>query len=369
MVGCGTVEDPPIRPSLAITEVLAGDPAGFARADGPREFTFPRDHGSHPEFRTEWWYYTGHLATPDGAEFGFQLTFFRSALPQVDDPSESPSAWRPDDLWMAHFAVSDLEAGEFYPFERFARGAVGLAGASESGFDVWLEDWRAVAVDPDDPNSAVRLVARENGVELDLLVHPERAPVLQGVDGLSQKGAAPGNASYYYSVTRWQAAGTLTVAGHVAPVAGSAWLDREWSSSALEPGQVGWDWFSLQLDDGADLMLYVMRRADGSADPRSAGTWQSAAGEIERLDHTDFHVRSTASWQAPSGVTYPAAWRVEVPALDLELAVSPRLADQELRLAFRYWEGSVEVTGARAARALAGRGFAELTGYKVVEPR
>jgi len=265
---------------------------------------------------------------------------------------------------MAHLAIGDFDGGVFRPYERFARGALGLAGASPTTLNVWLEDWRATALRPDDPSSPVRLVAADGDVALDLVLSPQRGPLLQGDEGLSQKGSQPGNASYYYSVTRWEAEGTLRVAAETLTVDGSAWMDREWSSSALEPGQIGWDWFSLQLDDGSDLMLYMMRRADGSVDSTSSGSWLSAAGQVHRLDSSDFAVVPTATWTSPDGIEYPSAWRLEVSALELELEVMPRLADQQLRGTFRYWEGGVRATGTRGGQQISGRGFVELTGYE-----
>ncbi len=366
---CGAPEALPEAPALEITEVLAGDSTGFARADAPRDFSFPRDHGSHPDFRTEWWYYTGHLQSDDARDFGFQLTFFRSALGSSNAPVALRSAWRADNLWMGHLAVGDYAANRFWPFERFARGAAGLAGARSDGLGVWLEDWQATAHRPAERSSSVQLRAHADGVGIDLIVEPVVEPLLQGNAGLSQKGEAAGNASYYYSVTRWRARGSVTLPGEVVPVTGTAWLDREWSSSALESGQVGWDWFSLQLAGGSDLMLYVMRRADGTVDRHSSGTWRSTTGEIVRLSADAFDLTATSTWLAPSEVRYPATWQLRIPELDLELAITPRMADQELRLAFRYWEGGVDARGTRAGEAIDGKGFAELTGYGATPDR
>jgi len=364
-MACGGDVSVPEPPRIAITEVLAGDATGFARADRAREFVFPRDHGSHPGFRTEWWYFTGHLRAADDREFGFQLTFFRSTLTPPEEPETSGgSAWRTDDVWMAHLALGDFDGGKFRSHERFARGAMGLAGASANGLDVWLEDWQATALRPEDLESPVRLVASAGDVALDLVLRPQRLPLLQGDQGLSQKGSRPGNASYYYSVTRWQAEGELGLAEEALAVDGSAWMDREWSSSALEPGQVGWDWLSLQLDDGSDLMLYMMRRADGSIDTTSSGSWQPRSGQARRFGSSDFAMVPTAWWTSPDGVEYPSSWRLEIRSLDLELEIVPRLANQELRGTFRYWEGGVGATGTLGGQPVGGRGFVELTGYE-----
>jgi predicted secreted hydrolase len=344
-----------------LSEVLGGDDAGFVRAVEPREFVFPRDHGAHPDYRTEWWYFTGHLADADANDFGFQFTLFRSGLP--GDRAGDVTGWRARDLWMGHFAVGDFTRERFFPFERFARGAAGLAGASETEFDAFLEGWRVVAEEPARADSPVLLDADAGDVALRLRLVPTRPPVLQGDAGLSQKGAEPGNASYYYSMPRWEAEGAIRVPAGSFEVSGTAWLDREWSTSVLEPGQMGWDWFSLQLDDGSDLMLYVMRREDGSVDSHSSGTLVDPEGAATRLRRDDFEIVPTGTWTAPEGHVYPAVWRVRVPGAGLDLTVTPRMADQEVRLTFRYWEGAVLATGTREGRDVSGRGFVELTGY------
>lgn len=360
-IACGPAPvDSGPEPYLAITEVLAGDPEGFAVAELPRDFVFPADHGRHPEFRTEWWYFTGHLAGEQ--DYGFQLTFFRSGLPEAA-AAASDSAWRPDDLWMAHFAVGNYTAGRFHAEERFARGAAGLAGAADARFDVWLEDWSLTAVDPTRSDSALELRAATGEITLDLRLVPQRLPVLNGEAGLSRKGTAPGNASYYYSMTRWEAGGTLIGPDGADAVAGQAWLDREWSTSALEPGQIGWDWFSLSLSDGTDVMLYLMRRDDGTFDLTSSGTWVNADGSSEPLALEDYDVRVLDVWKSPSGSEYPAGWEIRIPDRALELRITPLLADQELRHTFRYWEGGVAVEGTHGETTVSGRGFVELTGY------
>lgn len=354
--------------ALRVEDVLGGPADGFEIADGSHEIGFPADHGPHPGFRSEWWYLTGNL-TADGRDFGYQLTIFRTAL--QPSPVESTSAWATRQVYMGHLAVGDLTAGAFRAHERFARGALGLAGARTQPFRVWIEDWvmetegdAAATGDTLEGLLPMRVRAAEEGVELDLLLDYDRPLVLQGDGGRSQKGSAPANASYYYSVTRLRTRGTVTLDGAQHAVEGLSWLDREWSSSALESGQVGWDWFSLQLSDGSDLMLYVLRRDDGSIDPNSSGIQVNADGGTRRLEADAFEIVPLASWRSPaSGVEYPARWRLDVPALDLRLQVTPRQSDQELRLAFRYWEGAVAVQGTRGGEPLTGRGFVELTGY------
>ena len=351
--------------SLSVAETLAsGDTAGYERAVEPREFTFPRDHGAHPAFRNEWWYFTGNLEAPSGAggagrAFGFQLTIFRNAL-RPDTAATVASPWAARQAYMGHFGITDLEAGTFYAFERFDRGAVGLAGAESRPLRVWVGDWE---IRSRDSGPGFTLRAEEGGVGLELTLDAEKPVVLQGDRGLSRKGPEPGNASYYYSLTRLQAEGTVTVAEGTWPVSGQAWLDREWSTSALSPGLVGWDWFALQLDDGSELMVYRLREEGGGTGPFSAGTFVHPGGEVTRLGADEFALEATGRWTSPRGGTYPSGWRVRVPGVGLDVRVEPVLEDQELDLAFRYWEGAVRVEGRRGAQPVEGRGYVELTGY------
>ncbi len=365
LLHCRDKEPAAPEASLSVAGALrAADDRGYAKALAPRDFAFPADHGPHPDFRTEWWYFTGNLASRDGRQFGFQLTFFRSALAPAMPPRES--AWAARQAWLAHFTVTDVAGGRFHSFERWSRGAVGLAGAQALPFRVWLQDWSAAA--DGGPVFPLRLRAAQGEVGIDLLLRQGKPPVLQGDRGLSRKSAEPGNASYYYSLTRMPAAGTVRVGEERLAVSGSAWMDREWSTSALGPDQVGWDWFSLQLADGSELMLYRLRRRDGSADPASSGTVIGPSGATRRLGLDDFAIEATDRWESPrSQARYPARWRLRVPSQDLDLTVTPLLADQELDVSFRYWEGAVEVEGTRAGRPVDGLGYVELTGY--TEPR
>jgi predicted secreted hydrolase len=357
LLGC---RDRPIEPraSLSVSRALrSADDRGYARAFAPREFRFPADHGPHPEFRTEWWYYTGNLATAAGRRFGFQLTFFRSAL-APGMPARS-SAWATRQAWLAHFTVSDVQGGKFHSFERWSRGAVGLAGAQADPFRVWVKDWTAEGKPP-----AMHLTASAEDIGIDLVLQPGKPPVLQGERGLSRKSSEPGNASYYYSLTRMPAVGTVRLGGERFPVTGAAWMDREWSTSSLGADEVGWDWFALQLADGSDLMLYRLRRKDGRADPASSGTVIGPRGETRPLSLAGFQLESSGEWRSPrSGARYPARWWVRVPSEGLDLEVRPLLADQELDVSFRYWEGAVAVEGTRRGKPVQGQGYVELTGY------
>lgn len=347
---------PPAEP-FDLAEALGGvAEAGFERAVAPRSFRFPEDHGAHPGYRNEWWYFTGNLEGAEGRRFGFQLVFFRNAL--VSGKAAGGSLWRSHQSWMAHLSLSDIQEGGFHAFERFSRGALGLAGAQAQPFGVWLDDW-AVS----EEEGGWRLRAAEGEIALNLLLKPQRRPVLQGEAGLSRKSGKPGNASYYYSIPRLGVAGEVSIAGHGHPVKGLAWLDREWSTSALGQEQAGWDWFSLQLSDGSDLMFYRLRRKDGQVDPFSAGSWMQADGQLIPLGPDDLKLEVRERWQSPLGGSYPVRWGLAIPGHDLALEVTPAMMNQELDLLVRYWEGAVDVRGKRSGRPIQGRGYLELTGY------
>ena len=272
------------------------------------------------------------------------------------------SAWAASQAWLAHFTVSDMDGGRFHSFERWSRGAVGLAGAQAEPFRVWVKDWTAAALQG--PAPPMRLTASAEDVGLDLILRQGKPPVLQGDRGLSRKSAEPGNASYYYSLTRMPAAGTVRLGGERFAVTGLAWMDREWSTSSLGRDQVGWDWFALQLADGWDLMLYRLRRKDGSVDPASSGSLVAPEGEVRILKKPDFQADSSGEWRSPrSGGRYPDRWRVRIPSEELDLEVRPLLADQELDVSFRYWEGAVGIQGTHHGRPVRGHGYVELTGY------
>jgi predicted secreted hydrolase len=361
LAGCGPGASPPPEEGPRVADLLGGDADRFERALPGGTLAFPADHGAHPDYRSEWWYFTGNLATREGRHFGFQLTFFRFAL-SPDEPARD-SAWASRQIWMAHLAVSDPAAGRFSFRERLSRGALGLAGARTLPLAVWLDDWRLESTA--DEFLPLRLVARDDGVALDLTLDPGKPRVLQGQDGLSAKGPEPGNASWYYAYTRLPAAGRIELEGEAFEVTGLAWLDREWGTSALGPGVEGWDWFALQLDDGAELMVYRLRRADGTAAADSAGSLVAADGGILRLGSADFELAPTRLWTSPaSGVTYPVAWTVNVPSAGLELRVEPWQDDQEMNVSVRYWEGAIRVRGTRDGRPVGGNGYLELAGYR-----
>jgi predicted secreted hydrolase len=333
----------------------------WREAQAGYRLAFPRDHASHPDYKIEWWYYTGNLDTTSGRRFGYQVTFFRVG---VDPAPENPSAWAVRDLYMAHLAVSDPQ-GQRYRFdEKLTRGGPGLSGAATDAYRVWNEDWRAGL----DSAGRHAISARSRSVAVDLLLAEGKSPVVNGVDGISQKGAQAGNASHYYSITRMPTRGALEIDGERFEVQGESWMDHEFGTSFLEAEQQGWDWLSLQLGDGRELMLYQLRRSDGSRDPRSSGTIVDAQGRPTRLAAADFTMAKTGpSFRADSGATYPTGWTVAVPAAGLALAVTTPLQNQELvtpAAGIAYWEGLVDVSGTARGSPVTGRGYLEMTGYK-----
>jgi predicted secreted hydrolase len=329
----------------------------------PRDFSFPEDHGPHPAYRNEWWYVTGNLDGADGERFGFELTLFRFAAAPTGGtrPAAQGSAWATNQVYIGHFAVTDIEAQRFHVAQRHARAALGLAGAQAQPLRVWVEDWHLQESIRDE--DAWTLHAADRGIELSLSLEALKPPVLNGAGGVSQKSSDRGNASYYYSIPRLKARGTLSVGGAIQDVSGLAWLDREWGSSALSRDQEGWDWFALQLSDGSDFMYYNLRRTGGGNDPHSAGTFSSDEGDSVQLSQSDVTLDVKDYWDSPRGGRYPMGWTITAPRLDLVLQVEPVLEAQELDTSVRYWEGAVDVAGVRAGSPVGGRGYVELTGY------
>jgi predicted secreted hydrolase len=330
---------------------------GFKRADRPREFDFPADHGAHPEYATEWWYFTGNLATQDGRPFGYQLTLFRVGLAAGMPAGDAPL--RSTQMYMGHLAITDIREQRHHSQERFSRAAAGLAGARTVPLRVWLGSW-AISGQATGP-FPLRLRADAEDIEIDLTLQPGDKPrVLQGDAGWSQKSAAPGNASYYYSHTRLPTSGRLRVGDAWYQVSGNSWLDREWSSSALGPDQAGWDWFALHLQDGRDLMFYRMRGKQGEAQSFSQGVLVDQHGETLKLDLDNTRLSPNQHWQSDaSGVRYPVGWRLQVPGKGIDLQIDARVADQEMNHSVRYWEGAVAVSGSHR-----GVGYLEMSGYQ-----
>jgi predicted secreted hydrolase len=267
---------------------------------------------------------------------------------------------------MAHFAVTDLDRRQFHATERYARDALGLAGAEAAPFRVWLDDW-SLGIPPGEGGakdmSYWNLRAADKGYAFDLQLRPVTPPVLNGDAGLSQKSGTPGTASYYYSIPRLSAQGRVVRDGKPLDVTGLAWLDREWGSGSLGADQQGWDWFALQLDDGSTLMFYALRKLDGQRDTHSAGTWFAPDGTTRALANNDVQIETKDYWTSPRGGRYPARWQLRVPSLSLDVDIEPRLADQELDTNPRYWEGAATIKGTRASHPIAGKAYVELVGY------
>ena len=341
-------------------------PPGFETALEPRAFDFPSDHAAHPRYRSEWWYFTGNVNDETGASFGFQLTLFRFALRPT--PSESRSPWRRSNIFLGHFAVSDVDVNAFHNFERQSRPALDLAGAKGGATDghapkIWLRDWVIELIDTE--KEIWRLQARESDVSIALELTALRPIAAQGNGGLSKKSTEPGNASYYYSIPRLAVTGSIETPSNRHKVHGRAWFDHEWSTSALADGQLGWDWFSLQLGNGTDIMFYQIRNANGQTDAASHGVLLPKQRGRTVLNPEDIQVAVTRRWQSPSsGVRYPAAWEILVPSQNIALTVIPKLPHQEWNKNFTYWEGAVEVDGTAAGEVVNGEGYVELVGYE-----
>ena len=363
LLGCFAVisqlsgSQPPVVAEISLQEALSDQSGRFAKVEPGRTFDFPTDHGPHREFKTEWWYFTGNLKNDKGEHFGYQITLFRVGNLPPGSP-ENPSQWAAQSLFMGHIGLSDPARGKFYTRERLAREGVGLAGATENGKQIWLEDWeiRRLA-------EGWGLTARSDDLSLELTLTDVKPPTLQGDSGYSRKGPEERHASYYVSQTRLQTEGTLKIQDQMHSVSGTSWFDHEWSSEAMAEGLVGWDWFSLQFDDQTELMLYLLRYKDGRLEPASSGVLVGADGNKENLSLDQFQVKKLSETTVTSGNRYPSEWRITVPSEQLEIQVRPTMAEQEMTGRVPYWEGAVVITGERAGEAVSGRGFVELTGY------
>lgn len=345
---------------------LLSEPAAdtFTRATIPNNIELPRDLGPHDDYQTEWWYYTGNLSATDGREFGFQFTIFRRALePPTNQPTnddQPTSAFRTSQIYLAHFALSDIENNEFYHAERYGRGGAGIAGAQAEPYRVWLEDWQIMQ-----DGETIRLVADADEYALDLELTQTMPVVLHGEGGLSAKSLEVGNASYYYSQIHQQAVGTVRIGAEAVAVTGAVWKDHEYSTSVLAEGAIGWDWFSLHIDDGSALMLFQIRREDGSIEPTSSGTFVYPDGTTESLALADWEIEVLDTWRSDgTDSDYPSEWTLTIPKLELSISGAPKMADQELRTSSgAYWEGAVRFGGERGGSAVSAEGYIEMTGY------
>lgn len=340
--------------SSAIDSLSGTEQSGdFKKAIAPRKFKFPEDGGPHEGFQTEWWYYTGNLSSKSGRPFGYQVTIFRHAI--ADKARTGTSEWGTHQVYFAHFAISDGQTQKFHNDTRITRGALGLSGAVAEPYRIWVEDWEITG-----NFRAPVLDFQAEGMSLKLSLQSTKPEVLHGQEGLSQKSQGEGNASYYFSHTRLKTQGTIEVEGERFDVEGLSWFDREWSSSSLGPDETGWDWFSLHLDDGRELMVYQIRNQANQASAFTSGTLVAADGQSKNLERQDFEIQVHNEWKSPATqIRYPAQWTLRVPQEGIELKITPLFNNQEHQLDFVYWEGAVVVEGSHA-----GKGYVELVGYE-----
>jgi predicted secreted hydrolase len=338
-----------------------GSNSHFLSANLPWHFRFPQDHAAHDQFASEWWYFTGHVRAKDGRKFGYELTFFRVGLRPGDvKVSRGESAWRGNELYPAHFAITDEAGKKFVYYERFAREALGAGFASQTRLDVRDDGWTLTGPSP------FRLHASVDGKGIDFSLVAEKVPAVHGHDGISKKGPCATCASHYYSMTRLRTSGTMVYGGARFAVDGLSWMDHEFGSDELQDGVVGWDWYSIQLDDRRELMLYVLRRKDGGVVAQSSGSLIDARGRVSYLPLAAFSAQANGTWTSPhTGGVYPSGWRVRVPSARVDVVLTPVLVDQELANTVggvSYWEGAVDARDSSSGRAL-GVGYVELTGY------
>ncbi|MFK3795402.1 MULTISPECIES: lipocalin-like domain-containing protein [unclassified Pseudomonas] len=332
---------------------LADDAASYAQVTPGTPLMFPRDHGAHNDFRIEWWYVTANLKDADGQSFGVQWTLFRNALPRSASAPEDNHGWSNRNLWMGHAAVTS--ADEHYAAERYARGGVGQAGVTLAPFTAWIDDWVLGShASVENPLTDMQLHARGPQFNYSLHLTSSKPLVLQGKQGFSQK-SEQGQASYYYSQPFFQADGSIEIDGKAYQVSGPAWLDREWSSQPLTENQTGWDWFSLHLKDGADVMLYRMRQKDG--EPYLTGTWINADGSTELLAARDIELTPEDTTEV-DGRDMPTRWTVKIPGKGVNVSVEALNPLAWMDLQIPYWEGPVQISGSQQ-----GVGYLEMTGY------
>lgn len=391
-----TENEPTLETTVSVAEAMGGgNQEGYLQALGPRNFVFPDDHGAHPGYKTEWWYYTGNVFTLKGRQFGYQFTIFRNQLSplkegltgggdstetghslsqdtsadSIDPKKSSEDDWSTDQLYLAHFAISDVAEADLVFEERFSRGAAGLAGAEVDPYRVWLENWsieRLPNSTEDDQEFPMRLRGEmSDGTAIDLKVKPEKPLIFHGDQGYDQKGSDSGNASYYISFTRMETEGTVVKEGVSHAVSGSSWMDHEWSTSALDSGQKGWDWFSIQLSNGYDLMYYQIRNADPAVPAQTTGTLVDPNGQVTNLEDLEITLEMLDYWTSPhSGDRYPRSWTLSIPELEIALEMETLFDDQEMRVSVRYYEGNIGVSGEMAGEAVTGTGYIEMTGYE-----
>jgi predicted secreted hydrolase len=348
------VSKPLVLLVLSLCSMMAAADALYAPVIAGHSLSFPDDLGSHPQFRTEWWYVTGWLDSEGGESLGFQITFFRTK-PDID--ANNPSSFTPRQIIVAHCALSDPKRGILWQDQKIRRAALGLAGAAQNDTHVWIDRW---SLQHEAQTYVAKIAAEE--FSFDLALSETQAVLINGEGGVSRKGPQPQAASYYYSLPHMHVTGTVSRKGRLSRVSGEAWFDHEWSSEYLDPQAAGWDWIGINLQDGGALMAFQIRGLDGK--PRWAGgTIRSGAGVSQILKPEDVEFRAERRWTSPrTGIIYPVAWTIRADGRELSLA--PLFDDQEndtrLSTGAIYWEGAVR---AFDKTQQVGRGYLELTGY------
>lgn len=335
----------------------------WKQAVKPWQWVFPRDHGQHPEYRTEWWYFTGNLQDNQKRQYGYQLTFFRQAI--ASSPLRPHNPWSIRDAYLAHFALTDVSGKRFRHYDRASRTGPGLAGADKDSMNVWTLNWSAKT-----EKNAIHLEARQGDATLKLDLRPRKPIVFHGEKGRSRKGPQEGQSSYYYSLTDLETTGTVKTPWirEEVRVEGTSWFDHEFGSNQLTRDQVGWDWFGLHLSDGRDVMVYFLRKTDGSIEAASSGTIIEKNGTTQHLNAVDIRMDVLDRWTSPrSNAKYPSTWQLKIPAARIDITLAPLVADQELTTTastgITYWEGAVAGHGTSAGRDVTVEGYTELTGY------
>lgn len=353
---------------INVLPLTAAEFEDYLSVTGPCNLEFPKDHGAHPGYRTEWWYYTGNLRSENGRRYGFQLTFFRSRISPPGTEKKwprEPSAWRTSQVFLAHAALTDIDGKQHLPAEDVSRAALGMAGVRQTAqsTNVFLKNWSA-QITPD----LHTLTVNSAEFSYDLTFKPTKPVVMHGERGYDVKGSTPERASCYYSLTRLEGQGDIAVGEDTVAVSGTAWMDHEFSTASLEPGIIGWDWFSLQLSDNSEIMLYLFRTETGAVHAASSGTYIAADNAVRRISKAEIVVDVLDTWQSKaSKARYPVRWRMQIAPLGFDLIISAKLAGQEMRTldstGVTYWEGSVAIDGIKNKQPVGGEGYVELTGY------
>ncbi len=345
---------------ISVASIMSGEVSGFKKADSVRQFVFPRDHFAHNEYRTEWWYFTGNLFTSDGRRFGYQFTIFRNGILPGND--SDTVVFSQKSLFSIHIGISDIQNQKFYSFEKYARGLDGLAGSDETEKRIYIEGNEILF---DFSNGAllpiIQVSSSTSEFQISFKLIPEKKMVLHGDKGLSKKSNKPGNASYYYSYTRLNTTGELTLKGAKYKLTGSSWMDREWSTSALESDQKGWDWFALQMEDDTELMYFRLRDSTGATNFQK-GTLVRKDGSYDVFTGDDFKITTIVKSEI-DGIVYPLEWKIEIKPLNFLFGVSVAMKNQVHPFRLRYYEGAINVIRKNGKDISGGVGYVELTGY------